>query len=224
MESEFDRHARDYDAVLRASMPVGMDEDEYYARYKIDYLARALRGRGARRILDFGCGAGRSLAMLGDAFPAAQLCGFDPSAESLRIARERMPAARLSAEWTQLCGTPFDAILAANVFHHIDAQEHVEWLRRCAAALAPSGSLFVFEHNPHNPLTRYVFERCAFDVDAHMIARSTLLTAAHAAGLALRHTCYTLFFPKPLKALRPLERALGWLPLGAQYCAEFGKP
>lgn len=224
MESEFDRHARDYDAVLRASMPAGMDEDQYYARYKIGYLVRALRGRRPGRILDFGCGAGRSLAWLGEAFPDTQLCGFDPSAESLRIARERMPAARLSNDWIELCDAPFDAILAANVFHHITANEHIDWLRRCAAALAPSGSLFVFEHNPRNPLTRHVFERCPFDVDAHMIARPALLAAAREAGLALRRTNYTLFFPKPLKALRPLERLLGWLPLGAQYCVEFSRP
>jgi len=36
-------------------------------------------------------------------------------------------------------------------------------LRRCGDALAEGGSLFVFEHNPLNPLTRYVFERCVFD-------------------------------------------------------------
>ena len=28
---------------------------------------------------------------------------------------------------------------------------------------------------------------------------------------------WTLFFPAILGALRPLERGLGWLPLGAQY-------
>ena len=29
---------------------------------------------------------------------------------------------------------------------------------------------------------------------------------------------WTLFFPAMLAPLRPLERGLGWLPLGAQYC------
>ena len=28
---------------------------------------------------------------------------------------------------------------------------------------------------------------------------------------------YRIFFPTPLVALRPLERAMGWLSLGAQY-------
>jgi hypothetical protein len=28
---------------------------------------------------------------------------------------------------------------------------------------------------------------------------------------------WTLFFPAMLAPLRPLERGLGWLPLGAQY-------
>jgi hypothetical protein len=38
--------------------------------------------------------------------------------------------------------------------------------------------------------------------------------AAGFTDVALR---WTLFFPAPLAALRPLERAMGWLPLGAQY-------
>jgi hypothetical protein len=57
-----------------------------------------------------------------------------------------------------------------------------------------------------------------------MIPRRELLDTARTAGLTLARCRYTLFFPKPLKWLRPLERWLGWLPLGAQYCAEFVNP
>ena len=34
---------------------------------------------------------------------------------------------------------------------------------------------------------------------------------------AVLQTGYCLFFPGPLAALRPLEKFLGWLPLGGQY-------
>jgi hypothetical protein len=78
----------------------------------------------------------------------------------------------------------------------------------------------IFEHNPLNPLTRYVFEHCVFDRDAEMIPRNKLIEEAAGAGLSVRNKEYTLFFPKPLAAFRPLERWLGWLPLGAQYYLE----
>ncbi len=221
MDNEFDRHADDYDRTLRASLPAGMEEDAYFARYKVDYLADVPRGRDVRRLLDFGCGAGRSLEYLVEAFPKAEVHGFDPSKESLRHAAQRAPTAILADDWKNVSAQRFDVVFAANVFHHIARAELAQWLRHCGEVLAPGGRLFVFEHNPSNPVTRWVFERCPFDVDAKMIPRRELIDTARTAGLSLTRSRYTLFFPKPLKLLRPLERWLGWLPLGAQYCAEF---
>jgi SAM-dependent methyltransferase len=221
MPTEFDRHAEDYDRTLRASLPAGLEEDSYFARYKVDYLTAASRGRSINRLLDFGCGAGRSLEYLAAAFPQAELHGFDPSTESLRIAAERVPRAELTADWQPLAAQRFDVVFAANVFHHIPRNELTHWLRNCGETLAPDGRLYVFEHNPTNPVTRWIFERCPFDVDAHMIPRRELFAAAREGGLNVARCRYTLFFPKPLKLLRPLERWMGWLPLGAQYCVEF---
>jgi trans-aconitate methyltransferase len=222
MTSEFDRFAESYDRTLRASLPAGMEEDQYFARYKVEFVRAATQARKPNRILDFGCGAGRSLQYLAEAFPRAALHGFDPSPESLRMAEQRVPAAKLTAHWQDLATQRFDMVFAANVFHHIAREQIPVWLAHCRGVLASGGRLFVFEHNPLNPVTRYVFERCPFDVDAQMIARNELLALARAAGLQPVAACYTLFFPKPLKWLRPLERWLRWLPLGAQYCVEFG--
>jgi SAM-dependent methyltransferase len=222
MRNEFDQFADSYDATLKASFPAGMDEDQYFARYKIDFVARVCKGRNIDSLLDFGCGAGRSLEYLGDAFPHARLCGYDPSSESIRFASQRVAKATLSTEWIDLQQERFDLAFAANVFHHIPRNEVVVWLQRCRKVLSQQGRFFVFEHNPFNPVTRYIFERCPFDVDAKMIRRKDLLAMANDAGLKMISTSYTLFFPKPLKIFRPLERVLGWLPLGAQYCVEFG--
>ncbi len=221
MPNEFDRYADDYDRTLRAALPAGMEEDAYFARYKVDHVATASRGRNVARVLDFGCGAGRSLEYLVAAFPQATVHGYDPSTESIRIASQRAPTAVLSANWDEIAAQRFDVVFAANVFHHIPRDELAQSLRQCRDVLAPSGRFFVFEHNPANPVTRWVFERCPFDADAHMIRRRELVSAANGSGLNLARSRYTLFFPKPLKFLRPLERALGWLPLGAQYFAEF---
>ena len=180
MQNEFDRFADDYDRTLRAALPAGMEENAYFARYKIDYVAAAMRGNRLERLLDFGCGPGRSLEYLADVFPATEIHGYDPSGESLRIAAARAPRAKLSSEWQQLSGGGFDVVFAANVFHHIPRTELGQWLRQCGDVLAPGGRLFVFEHNPSNPVTRWVFERCPFDAGAQMIPRRELLDSARA--------------------------------------------
>jgi len=218
-EPEFDRYARDYDGVLRESMPEGLQEDAYLAEYKVALMARKLQGTPPRRLLDFGCGAGRSLAFLERYFPETELWGYDPSTASLEIAAQRAPRARLAAEWEQL-PAGFDVIFAANVFHHVPLDERLPSLRRCREMLAPGGAVFLFEHNPYNPLTRHVFERCPFDADAKMLTLREALALSKDAGFAKEQHAYTLFFPKPLKALRGLEPWLGRLPLGAQYVVQ----
>ena len=61
MRNEFDQFADSYDKTLKAALPAGLDEDQYFARYKIDFLAAATRNRTISSILDFGCGPGRDL-------------------------------------------------------------------------------------------------------------------------------------------------------------------
>ena len=222
MRNEFDEFADSYDKTLKAALPAGLDEDQYFASYKIDFLAAATRNRNVGSILDFGCGAGRSLEYLTHAFPRAAIHGYDPSAESIRLASQRVSTAKLTTQWPDVEQQAFDVVFVANVFHHIPRNEISTWLARCGKTLAPQGKIFVFEHNPFNPVTRYVFERCPFDVDAKMIPRKELIAMGCGAGLTIASTRYTLFFPKPVKFLRPLERWMGWLPIGAQYCVEFG--
>jgi len=222
MANEFDRFADSYDQTLKAALPAGLDEDQYFAQYKIDFLARATKQRAVASVLDFGCGAGRSLAYLVAAFPQAVVAGYDPSAESIRLAAERVPTAQVTDDWKVVSQRRYDLVLGANVFHHVPRDEVSTWLRRCGETLTPGGSIFIFEHNPWNPVTRHVFERCPFDTDAKMIPRPELVDLGNSAGLKVKAATFTLFFPKPLKIFRPVERWLGWLPLGAQYCVEFG--
>ncbi len=222
-QPEFDQYAANYDRVLAESMPDGMSESGYFAAYKIALMAKALHVQPPRRILDFGCGAGRSLPYLAQYFPDAALAGFDLSPASLQFAAQRVPQARLSSDWATFAGEQFDVILAANVFHHIPPAERVAALQRCREVLRPDGQLFLFEHNPYNPVTRRVFERCPFDVDAAMFSLATAQTLAQQAGFSREQHGYTLFFPRPLAWLRGLEPALKFLPLGAQYYVQMAK-
>ena len=222
-DPEFDEFAESYDRVLGESLPASLNESGYFAEYKIALMAERMKQAPPKRILDFGCGAGRSLPYLARQFPEAELWGYDVSSESLKFAKQRAPKARLFSQWTEVGGVEFDAIIAANVFHHIPKTDRKFALEQCRDALAPAGQMFMFEHNPYNPLTRWVFERCPFDVDAAMLTLREALDLSGTAGFSTETHGYTLFFPRPLAWFRSLEQFLRVLPLGAQFYVQMAK-
>ena len=215
-QNEFDRFAKNYDATLAQVIPGGGDENAYFAEYKVALMAKHL-GTAPKRILDYGCGIGRSLPWLAKYFPDAELWGFDLSKDCLHTASQCGVEAKLTSSWAAPTMGKFDLILAANVFHHIPWVERSGALMQCRDALASNGSFYLFEHNPWNPVTRWIFERCAFDVDAQMLSAREALELARGSGFDKITYGYTLFFPQSLKMLRPLEGGMHWLPLGAQY-------
>jgi ubiquinone/menaquinone biosynthesis C-methylase UbiE len=216
-KSEFDQFADNYDSVLGSSIPDTLNEDGYFAEYKVALMAKHLGKSRPGSILDFGCGAGRSLPVLQRYFPETEICGYDLSQESLKAAALRAPDARLYSDWNSISERRFDLIFAANVFHHIPPARRVDALTDCRRVLGDSGKMFLFEHNPRNPVTRWIFDRCPFDVGAEMLGLGTALELARESGFRPVHKGYTLFFPRQLAFLRSLESSLGWLPLGAQY-------
>jgi ubiquinone/menaquinone biosynthesis C-methylase UbiE len=223
-EAEFDKFAAEYREIHAANIKLSGENPEYFAEYKIIDIAAELAAAGsppAPRVLDFGAGVGYSVPFFRRHLPDAQITCLDVSQRSLEIGRAEHGR---DAEFAHFDGRTipypaeqFDAALASCVFHHIPQLEHVPLLRELARVLKPGGALFVFEHNPLNPLTRHAVNTCAFDENAVLIGAGTLLARARAAGFASARVKYRIFFPGALRALRPLERQLTWLPLGAQY-------
>lgn len=217
---EFDHYADRYETDLKKSIPVAFSEDQYFAEYKIRYIAHRIGVHAPKSLLDFGCGVGRSLGLLNTQFPDTELWGFDVSAQSVKLARQHAGTANLTSNLNDLPVGGLDVIFAANVFHHIPPKERMEALSHCKRLLRDGGRVFLFEHNPFNPVTRLIFERCAFDEGAVMLRLREVVKLAESVGLNVVRSDYTLFFPRQLSFLRPMERLLGWLPLGAQYCVE----
>lgn len=221
--SEFDKFANEYDQVLGETIPDGLNENTYFAEYKIALMAERLKEKKVVRILDFGCGAGRSLPFLKHYFPNSEVWGYDLSVDSLKVALEHSPDAFLFSDWSTLGDIQFDVIIAANVFHHIPVDERLNALVRCRESLNVGGQMFMFEHNPYNPMTRWIFERCPFDTDAEMLNLGAALDLTKKAGYSSESHAYTLFFPKPLAFLRRIEPWLKFLPLGAQYYVQMAR-
>jgi hypothetical protein len=83
--------------------------------------------------------------------------------------------------------------------------------------LKPGGVLFIFEHNPYNPLTRRAVNNCPFDADAVLLTRRRSSRLVKRAGLETTEERYILFFPWEGSTFRAIETHLRWLPMGAQY-------
>jgi ubiquinone/menaquinone biosynthesis C-methylase UbiE len=221
--AEFDRFADEYEQLHAANIRASGETPAFFAKYKVDDVAATMRtlGRVPARILDFGGGVGNSLGFMLESFPDSDIVLLDPSSRSLDIARGRYPS---RASFMQFDGKTipfpdgsFDLAFAACVFHHIPADQHVSMLRELARVLAPGGSLFIFEHNPWNPLTVRAVKECPFDDNAVLINAREIRRRICVAGFTTGRIAYRLFFPRFLRGLRPIERYLSRLPLGAQY-------
>lgn len=220
--AEFDRYAHDYVRLHRDSIRASGEEPGYFAANKADYVERHLRQAkvAPSAILDFGCGVGGLLGQLASRFPQAALHGVDVSEESVAMAREAHPAVSfgvIEGDSIPLADASVDVAIAACVFHHIAVAERAGWARALRRVLKPGGTLFVFEHNPLNPLTQKVVRDCPFDEDAILLGAGETTGLFRDAGFTGIARDYIVFFPNLLSALRPLEPRMGKLPIGAQY-------
>lgn len=214
--AEFDRHAHDYKAALDRSIAIGGESSEYFTEYKSAYIDRLL-GLGARRLLDFGCGVGLLSAALARRRPDDRIDGFDVSADSLgQIDASLRQRGCFTADASAL-GRNYDLIVLSNVMHHIPPGQRQATITDLAGRLARGGQLLVIEHNPINPLTRWVVAHCDFDGDAILLRPVEVRRYFGQAGLRRPRRDYLLFFPRFLSALRGIEPALAWCPAGAQY-------
>lgn len=134
-----------------------------------------------------------------------------------------MRRAKLFSDWNAVTDMRFDVSIAANVSHHIFPSQRQQVIARCYESFAAEGQMFLFEHNPFNPATRWKFERCPFGANAEMLSLKTALDLTRKAGFYSEQHGYTLFFPRPLAFLRRLEPWLIRLPPGAQYYVQMAK-
>jgi ubiquinone/menaquinone biosynthesis C-methylase UbiE len=223
-EVEFDKFADEYRALHAANIKLSGETPEYFAEYKIaDIAAELARGNAPppSTVLDFGAGVGYAVPFFARHLPTARVTCLDVSQKSLEIGTAKHGAV---AEFTHFDGVEipcadgtFDVAVASCVFHHIPHDEHVALLAEIRRVLNPRGWLFVFEHNPLNPLTRHAVNTCAFDEHAELVRAPTMRRRVREAGFGMANVNYRIFFPHALRGLRPLEAQLKWLPLGAQY-------
>jgi 2-polyprenyl-3-methyl-5-hydroxy-6-metoxy-1,4-benzoquinol methylase len=220
----FDRYAADYKELLDRSISITGESGEYFAEVKVRHLSTTLGSNFGGRILDFGCGVGMPSHVLRRLLPSAKTDGFDPSEQSISAIGPELKKTGLFTSVRDHLRSDYDVIVVANVMHHIPPTERRRTVEFLSQRLSSRGRLFIFEHNPANPLTRLAVFRCPFDDDAVLLWPRETRTLVRSAGLRCERRCYLVFFPRPMNKLRPLESSLKWCPFGAQYVIEGSKP
>lgn len=226
--AEFDQHAATYDGGLDNPIKrlMGSSADQFIA-VKARWLLRREPELTAGRldVLDYGSGAGDLLRVLAGLGARAGLSGCDVSTGMLAEARKRWPSAlgpvpALAVQdgaRTPFADEQFDIVTISAVLHHVPPAERPAVYRELGRVLKPGGRIYVFEHNPRNPLVRYVIARTPIDVSAILLdekeVRHGLLDTARY-DIA---SDYLMFMPPGINFLRGIDRLLAWLPLGAQY-------
>jgi SAM-dependent methyltransferase len=214
--TDFDKYAQDYEKILQRNLR-HFGNIEYFAECKINILKNKIKKK-PRRILEFGCGTGSNLKHLGNKFPESEIWGCDISRKSLESAARENPTVKLflTGEENEIIHN-FDLIFIANVFHHIALEQRDQIMNRITDFLADHGEVFIFEHNPYNPVTRHLVRICPFDKDAILLNPKGMKKLIVKCGLGIYAKKYMLFFPALLRHLRFLEEYLGYIPLGGQY-------
>jgi len=215
--SDFDQFSSAYEELLDRSVRVSGEGSEYFAEYKASYIVRLTGQDFQGKILDYGCGIGLLSSALKRQLPKSVIHGYDVSAESLKMIKADLTSQGLFSDDISCLDCDYDLTIVANVMHHLPLTERQEAISEIARRLAQCGQLVLFEHNPLNPLTRWVVKHCPFDHDAVLLRPAEARCYLQKAKMAILRRDYLVFFPRILSPLRPLEPLLAWLPAGGQY-------
>lgn len=226
---EFDAYKTSYRDTVNASLSfTGLDVD-FFTRVKADYLRDLLSAHfpdpGRIDLLDVGCGVGNYHKLLKS--HAGSLTGVDVSSECVQQAASENPGIRYDAyDGARLPydDASFDAAFTICVMHHVPPSNWPGFVAEVARVLRPGGLFAVFEHNPLNPLTMRVVNRCPFDRDAVLLRSGKTSELLKGAGFADVSARFILTVPAANALLRKLDLVLGRLPFGAQYFVTGTKP
>jgi len=226
--AEFDAFADQYDAGMDNPLKrIAGDNPAVFIELKVRWLMRDWSGVTNPRVIDIGCGAGLFLRVLKRMGFEADLSGCDISPGMLQeaakqwaeefgdqpkpsyegIAGGKLPYPDNSADIAILCA----------VLHHIEPEDRPNTYAEACRVLKPGGWLYIFEHNPYNPVTQHVVKTTPIDENAILLTAGEAIASCRAAGMAIQKKQYIMFLPPKLRSVEQIERLMTWLPLGGQY-------
>jgi predicted TPR repeat methyltransferase len=213
----FDRYAQRYEEVLQKSLNATGENQEYFARRRVEITHDLLEGAAVSKVVDFGCGLGISASHLMRHLKPDSVVGLDVSRETLKEAVARQACERVSFAHVDDFTGSADLVFCNGVFHHMAPAERRRALEIIGKMLERGGHFALWENNPLNPGTRYVMSRCEFDRDAVVMRPGEARTLLKANGFEIVRSSSAFFFPRSLSWLRGLEKPLAATLLGGQY-------
>jgi SAM-dependent methyltransferase len=220
--TDYDQYRDRYSDDLDRAVSFAGASHEFFTRAKADELLRLaqlqLGDPEGIAALDVGCGIGLTDRHLAGRFRS--LTGTDVSPGVLETAARDNPGVRyVLAERDRLPfeGGAFDLAFAVCVVQVVPPADRPRFIAELARVVRPGGLVVIFEHNPYNPLTRLVVRRCEFGEDARMLGMAEAERLLRENGIKPIDRGFILLFPTRRSRVLAVERALGRLPLGAQY-------
>lgn len=214
---DFSKFAHEYKSLVDKGLKFGGEKGEYYSEYKAKWMKRYLGEDFSGKILDYGCGIGVLSDVLLKYFPHAAIDGFDVSAASIEYVPAHLKAQGCFTPEMKDLGQTYDVIVIANVLHHVEKNEREGVIAQIRKKVRKDGKVFIFEHNPYNPLTCKIVKDSPLDRGVVLLPSFETLRYLKKAGFKGTGLKYIVFFPKIMSALRWAEPFLSWFPLGAQY-------
>jgi SAM-dependent methyltransferase len=219
---EFDKFAGSYDGLLKDPMrdrfsPAG---SRFFHVRKRDLILGHFRRHkmdpSRMSYLDFGCGQGELLGLLGSSFAEARGC--DPSPQMMAGIRGFETRVQQDPLRIPYEDGRFDFVTAVCVYHHVPPAGRAPLTLEVRRVLRPGGIFCIIEHNPLNPVTRTIVRRTPVDADAILLTAGSTRSLMRRAGFQAHKTEYFLYFPERLyKTCGHFEGLMRRLPLGGQY-------
>lgn len=219
---DFNKFADDYRSIHTENIQLTGVDSFYFAEMKVRLL-QPVEKNTELKVLDIGCGDGATELFMQKYFSKWKINGIDVSEKSIQVADERKLQ---NANFSLYNGTnillpdqSFDIVFIAGVLHHVDFSLHQTIIKEIFRTLKVGGRLYLFEHNPLNPITRYLVKTCVFDVDAKLLKSQYTSKLLSQNGLQIHTKQFIIFFPRNgvFKYLIFLEKYLHRIPFGGQY-------
>lgn len=219
--SEFDQYAPSYAELLDDPLRNQFARDPLHFHKRKWLLIQELLNRvnltsTTLKWLDVGCGQGELLKLAGKSF--AQAIGCDPSAGMIVSGAPFKMYRQLSPVELPFVDGSVDFVTAVCVYHHVHGTARALLTSEIRRVLRPGGLCCIIEHNPWNPITRAIVQRCPVDVDAELLTAQRSSAFLQASRFEVLSTDYFLYFPERFfNRLGSTERMLRKIPIGGQY-------
>ena len=222
MAINFDQHKESYRDDLKSAVAfIGQDLD-FFTGLKVGHLLETAKMHfgdlKSLAALDVGCGIGLTDQFL--VSQLGQLHGVDIAKGVVEKAKNTNPSAHYQVY--DGCRLPFadstfDLTFSICVMEYVPPLSRKKFIEEMYRVTRTNGLIVIFQHNPFNPLTRFVIKRCSYDDNQWQLKKSEVVNLFIGTQIDLIEQRFVLFFPWRGKIFRKIESKLSWLPVGAQY-------